>query len=55
MMEDSFDNLGDLLEMTAHFSYYAFEGKTGQRYWSHESGDFLNSEIGPIEEVRRKI
>lgn len=33
-----------------HFSYHAFEGRTGKRLWSHESGDFLSDTSGPMEE-----
>ena len=53
MQDEGFDfDMPDLQELASHFSYYAFEGKTGQRHWSHESGDFLNNEAGPMEEVR---
>jgi len=34
-----------------HFSYHAFEGKTGKKLWSHESGDFLSDSSGPAEET----
>lgn len=43
-------------ELVDHFSYHAFDGKTGGLRWKHERGDFLTSPLRAAlrEEVKEK-
>lgn len=35
----------EVLASTLHFSYYAFDGRTGYLVWKHEAGDFYPEDI----------
>jgi hypothetical protein len=37
-----------------HFSYYAFDGRTGALRWQHEAGDFYDIDPHAEEQVRNK-
>ena len=42
----------DDMEEVEHFTYYAFDGRTGSRRWKHEPGDF--EDRGMHDEERRE-